>query len=96
MIYILSLPPDTMKFDFSIPGADSKEYFTESSRNRDTLNIWLTDSSLYSQPQIKTIIKFPFTDTLGVTGYKQDTIVMRYLAPTAATGDKNKKDRFHF
>jgi len=96
MIYILSLPPDTMKFDFSIPGADSKGYFTESSRNRDTINIWLIDSSLYSQPQIKTIIKFPFTDTLGVIGYKQDTIVMRYLAPKPPRVTKIKRTVFTF
>jgi hypothetical protein len=96
MIYILSLPPDTMKFDFYIPGIDSKEYFTESSRNGDTLNIWLTDSSLYSQPQIKTIIKFPFTDTLGVTGYKQDTIVMRFLAPRPPKVTKIKRTVFTF
>jgi len=96
LTYILSLPPDTMKFDFYIPGVDSKEYFTESSRNRDTLNIWLTDSSLYSQPQIKTIIKFPFTDTLGVTGYKQDTIVMRYLAPRPPRVAKVKRTVFTY
>jgi len=96
MIYILSLPPDTMKFDFTIPGADRKEYFTESSRFRDTLNVWLKDSSLYSQPQIKTIIKFPYTDTLGVTGYKQDTIVMRYLAPRPPRVTKIKRTVFTF
>ncbi len=49
MTYILSLPPDTMKFEFSIPGAPNKEYFTEPSVNRDTLKVWLTDSTLYSQ-----------------------------------------------
>ena len=37
-----------MKFDFSIPDADSKAYFTEPSRNRDSLKVWLTDSTLYS------------------------------------------------
>jgi hypothetical protein len=96
LTYILSLPPDTMKFDFSIPKADSKAYFTESSRNRDTLSVWLTDSSLYSQPQISTIIKFPFTDTLGVTGYKQDTIVMRYLAPRPPRVAKVKRTVFTY
>jgi hypothetical protein len=96
LTYILSLPPDTMKFDFSIPKADSKAYFTESSRNRDTLSVWLTDSSLYSQPQISTIIKFPFTDTLGVTGYKQDTIVMRYLAPRPPRVTKVKRTVFTY
>jgi hypothetical protein len=96
MIFILSLPPDTMKFEFSIPGSDSKEYFTESSRNRDTLKVWLADSSLYSKPQINTIVKYPFTDTLGVTSYKQDTILMRFLAPRASKVAKVKKTVFKF
>jgi len=79
--YILSIPPDSMKFEFSIPDVDSKAYFIEQGRNRDTLRIWLSDSSLYSKPQINTIVKYPFTDTLGVNGYKQDTIMMRFLMP---------------
>ena len=94
--YILSLPPDTMKFDFSIPGADRKAYFTEQSRYRDTLKVWLTDSSLYSQSPISTIIRYPFTDTLGVLGYKQDTIPMRFLSPKAPKVAKIKRIPFTF
>jgi hypothetical protein len=96
MIYILSLPPDTMKFEFSIPGADNKAYFTETSKNRDTLKVWLADSSLYSQSQINTIVKYPFTDTLGITGYKQDTILMRFLTPRAPRVAKIKRTAFKF
>jgi hypothetical protein len=92
--YILSLPPDTMKFDFSIIGADSKTYFTEPNRNRDTLKVWLTDSALYSQALIKSIVKYPFTDTLGKTGYKQDTIPMRFLQPHAPRLVKVKRTSF--
>ena len=95
MIYILSLPPDTMKVEFSLTGTDSKAYFTEHSRNRDTLKVWLTDSSLYSQQQIKTLLKYPFTDSLGITGYKKDTIIMRYLTRTTK-GTKIKKTAFKF
>jgi hypothetical protein len=91
MIYILSLPPDTMKFEFSIPGADRKAYFTESSRDRDTLKVWLADSSLYSRPVDSTIIRYPFTDTLGVLRYKQDTILMRFVFPRAPKTVKEKK-----
>jgi hypothetical protein len=96
LLYILSLPPDSMKFDFSIPGTESRAYFTEASRNRDTLKVWLTDSSLYSQPQISTILRYPFTDTLGVTGYKEDTILMRFLAPRAPRVAKVKRTPFTF
>lgn len=96
LLFILSLPPDSMKFDFSIPGTESKAYLTEPSRNRDTLKIWLTDSALYSQPQIKTILRYPFTDSLGITGYKQDTIIMRFLAPKVIRGTKVKRTPFTF
>jgi hypothetical protein len=60
---------------------------------RDTLKVWLTDSTLYSQQQISAIVKYPFTDTLGVLGYKDDTIPMRFLAPRAPRVAKVKKPK---
>jgi uncharacterized protein (DUF2141 family) len=89
--YAFSLPPDSMKVEFSIPGAADSSYFIEESKNKDTLRVWLTDSTLFSQQQISSIIKYPFTDTLGVLGYKEDTISMRYLAPRAPRSAKVKK-----
>ena len=91
MMYTLSLPPDTMKFELLIPGTSEDKYLLERSRNNDTLKVWLTDSSLVAQPQINTIITFPFTDTLGTLGYKRDTIMMRFLAPRAPRTAKVKK-----
>jgi hypothetical protein len=81
--YTLSLPPDTMEFDFSIPGVPTDSYFIEKTRNHDTIIVWLTDSTVYNRSQIETIVRFPFTDTLGITGLKTDTIEMRYIAPRA-------------
>jgi Bacterial Ig-like domain len=83
LTYTLSLPPDTLKFDFTIPGIKPDAYFIEKSKSRDTITVWLTDSSLYNRPQIETIVMFPFTDSLGIPGQKTDTIQMRYLAPRA-------------
>ncbi len=84
MIYTLSLPPDTMRFEFSIPDAASDSYFIEPAKNKDTITVWLTDSTLYNQPQVTTLVTYPFTDTSGVDGYKIDTINMRYLAVRSA------------
>jgi uncharacterized protein (DUF2141 family) len=83
LTYTLSLPPDSLKFDFTIPGITPEAYFIEKNKSRDTITVWLTDSSLYNRPQIETIVKFPFTDSLGILGQKTDTIRMRYLAPRA-------------
>lgn len=94
MIYTLSLPPDSMRFEFLIPGTGDDAYLTERSRNKDTLKIWLKDSTLYSQPQITTIVKYPFTDTLGIQGYKEDTVLMRFLTPRAPRVAKVRKPVF--
>ena len=94
--YILSLPPDTMKFDFSILGAGKKGYFTERSKYNDTLKVWLTDSTLYSRQTDSTIIRYPFTDSLGVIRYKQDTTLMRFIAPRVIKGIKVKRTPFTF
>jgi hypothetical protein len=93
LTYVLTLPPDSMHFNFSIPDADSKAYFTEPSRNRDTLKVWLTDSALYSRPSIPTILNYPYTDSLGKLGYKQDTVTMRFTI-RATKGVKKKKDTY--
>lgn len=95
--YILSLPPDSMNFEFSIPGTDKGAYMMEPSRNRDTLMVWLIDSTLYTKDNIETNIKYPFTDSLGVVGYKLDTVAMRFAAPRiskAPAKAKTKKKAF--
>jgi len=94
LTYTLSLPPDSMKFRFSIPGVNESSYFMDESRNRDTIKVWLTDSTLYTKPEISTIINYPFTDTLGRLGYKEDTIKMRFLTPRAPRVAKVQKPVF--
>ena len=92
--YTLSLPPDTMDFRFKIPGFSKDSYFIEKNREKDTITVWLTDSTLYSQSQIATIVDYPFTDTLGIVGYKEDTIQMRFITPTVRKGSKVKKSPY--
>ena len=77
----LSLPPGAGKFDFSIPGVTEKSYFIERSKERDTLKVWLTDSTLYRQQEIRALVRFPFTDSTGVLIEKQDTVRLRFLVP---------------
>ena len=94
--YTLSIPPDTMDFRFRIPDIGESSYFIEKSREKDTITVWLTDTSLFSQSLISAIVDYPFTDTLGITGYKEDTIAMRFLAPRPTRGTKIKKTNFAF
>jgi uncharacterized protein (DUF2141 family) len=81
LTFSLSLPPQKMDFQMRIPDAPANSYFIERSRNRDTMNVWLTDSSLFSQQQISAIVNHPFTDTTGQVKIVEDTITMRFMAP---------------
>jgi Bacterial Ig-like domain len=95
MIYTLSRPPDSLKFSFSIRGRGDEGYYIEENRDKDTIRVWMTDSTLYSKSQIETIVNYPYTDSLGKVGPRQDTIMMRFLAPRIR-GTKIKKPAFKF
>jgi hypothetical protein len=88
LTYILSVPPDTMNFGISITDANADQYFMEKSRLGDTINVWLTDTAVYSRPVLTTVVNYPFTDSLGIDTYKEDTIPMRFLVPKAARNVK--------
>jgi uncharacterized protein (DUF2141 family) len=79
--YTLSLPPDTGKFEIEIPEATSKSYFIERNITGDSIDVWLTDSSLYSRPLIKTLVSYPYTDSTEVTKTKTDSVQMRFTFP---------------
>lgn len=91
LTYILSMPPDTMKYELTIPDSKPDSWFMETSRYRDSITVWLTDSSLYSQPLINTLFRYPFTDSLGINGYKLDTIPMRFSFPKVPKSVKTSK-----
>lgn len=88
MIFTLSMPPDSMEFSFSLPGTEENKWLAEKSRDKDTLLIWLKDSSLYSQPVLKSLIRYLFTDSTGAIIIKEDTIQMRFLAPRVTRGTR--------
>ncbi len=93
--YTLSLPPDSLGFHFSIPETDSNSYYIETNKTRDTIQVWLTDTALYRQQIIKSVIKYPFTDTAGITALREDTIMMRFMTPRPARG-KTRPAPFKF
>jgi hypothetical protein len=79
--YAFSLPPDTIGFKFSIPAAGPDSYFIESNKAGDSIRVWITDSTVYSQQIINTLLQYPFTDSAGITALKEDTIKMRFMTP---------------
>ena len=88
LLFTLSLPPDSMNIDFSIPEISPVAYFIEPNNEKDTINVWLTDSTLYNQSLITTLVSYPFTDSIGNLDYKLDTIPMRFIEPRPTRGVK--------
>jgi uncharacterized protein (DUF2141 family) len=95
LTYTLSLPPDSIKFEFNIPEVDPKSYFMEKNQTKDSIYVWLTDSLLSSKPLISTHVSYPFTDSSGVTKLKKDTINMRFTF-TRAIKAKEARTRYTF
>ena len=93
-VYTLSLPPDTLGFSFSIEDPPTSSYFIETNANKDTVTVWLTDSTIYTRPLITTIIEYPFTDTLGMNIPRRDTIMMRYIAPKATRARPSARNQY--
>ena len=84
--YTLSLPPDSLGFHFSIPDTGPDSWFVERNRTNDSIQVWITDSALYKQQIITSVINYPFTDSAGITALKEDTVMMRFMTPRAPRG----------
>ena len=94
LLYTLALPPDSLNFELSIPEAAEDAYFLEKNNDRDTIKVWLTDSTLYNQSQINTLVTYPFTDSIGDIVYNQDTILMRFIEARPTRGTKVIKSTY--
>ena len=93
--YILSLPPDTAAFSVDIPGAAAGTFMNEYSAGRDTLKVWLTDSSAYNRPLIQTLVTYPFTDSTGTEVQRQDTAALRFTAPRTTRNVRPRKPSYN-
>lgn len=94
--YTLSLPPDSLGFHFSIPGAAPGSYFTESNKGGDSIRVWIADTAQYNRPLITSVIKYPFTDSSGVNVLREDTVMMRYIFPRTPARGRIKPAPFRF
>lgn len=89
LVYTLSRPPDSLAFDFI---ADEKDKFLiEKNATGDTMTVWILDSLLWSQQEIRTLIKYPFTDSTDNLVYRTDTIPMRYFAVKPVRGKEKRE-----
>ena len=95
LLYTLALPPDSLNFELSIPEAGEDAFFLEKNSEKDTITVWLTDSTLYNKSQITSLVTYPFTDSIGNIVYNQDTILMRFIEARPTRGTKVVKSTYN-
>ena len=88
--FVFSLPTEDMPVEFSLSDAIENSFITEQSINKDTLRVWLIDTTLMATNPLTTRIKYPFTDSTGAVVYKTDTINMRYVEARATRGTRTE------
>ncbi len=70
-----------------------KWYELETSKNNDTLDYWLTDTSLVNRKILLVDLLSPRTDSLNRLVYVHDTLKMTYEPPKQATERKSRRER---
>ncbi len=94
LTYTLSLPPDSIDFSFALHERPDDSFFIERNPGKDTIIVWLTDSTVYSQPVLATVVEYPFTDSLGLTVARKDTIMMRHIAARPARAKSPSRNEY--
>jgi uncharacterized protein (DUF2141 family) len=82
MVFTLAMPADTSRFTMHIEGESDSSWYMEENPERDTFNIWIRDSLVYSKSALKTLVRFPYTDSTGTLIYKTDTVRMNFATRT--------------
>ncbi len=87
--YTLSKPPDSLDFSFKLFDEEGI-FFIERNAGRDTLTVWLTDSLLWSEQELKTLVRYPYTDSTGIVVSRVDTVRMRYFEAKQVRGKEQR------
>lgn len=88
--FALALPSDSGQVSLSLTDAPPEAWFMESNAARDTFMVWITDREVYDRDAIEALLTYPYTDTLGVTADRTDTISLRYYKPAPPRGGERK------
>jgi len=89
MVYTLSRPADSLKFDFVTD--EEEKFLVEKNATGDTMTVWILDSLIWSKQEIKTLVRYPYTDSTNKLVYRTDTIPMRYFAVKPPRGAEKRE-----
>ena len=90
-VYSLPVDMDSLEIDIVDYKPIGKWYELETSLNKDTLDYWLTDTTLLNTKTLLVHLYSPRTDSLNQLIYKDDTLKMTYDPPKAPPKSKKEK-----
>jgi len=94
MRFIYSMPVDTFEIEVLDYEATDKWFISEFSANRDTLDYWLTDTTLINMRTLRVRLYSPRTDSINNVVYTNDTLRLNYEPPKqAAAGRGGRRGR---
>jgi hypothetical protein len=74
----------------TITDVDPESWFMETNAARDTFMLWITSPEVYNRDVLEALLTYPFTDSTGTIVSRTDTVMLRYLKPTAPRGGERK------
>lgn len=91
LMYTFKQPLDSGQFDISFIDSIEVEYLMEMSAKKDSVIIWVLDSTAYKSQTLIIRADYPETDSTGAITIVTDTIRHRYSAPPPQRGRKQQK-----
>ncbi|HEX3008641.1 MAG TPA: Ig-like domain-containing protein [Bacteroidales bacterium] len=96
LTFNFNVPLDTFKILLEDHPDASPWFLKEVSANRDSFNLWITDTALLKKDTLRTVLVYPVPDSLNVLYAKYDTLSMVYKAPRETRRSKAAKEENTF
>jgi len=91
--FVYSMPVDSIGINLVEYETAGKWYELETSSKRDTLDYWLTDTTLVSRKTLTVHLHSPRTDSLNLLIFTDDTLKLTYEEPRQAPAARSRRDR---
>jgi uncharacterized protein (DUF2141 family) len=92
LTFAFNMPVDSITIQPLYYKGTNKWFITENNFEGDTLNFWITDSTLYKSDTLKVVANYMFTDSAGRLVPRRDTIQMNYAEKLKSSAKKAPKD----
>lgn len=91
--FIFNAPLDTFKISLEGQNQESPWFLKEESARRDSVTLWITDTTLIRKDTLRTVLVYPVPDSMNILRPKYDTLQMIYRAPKESRRQRDDQQR---